>query len=120
MFDNRRMIVFKGEANSLMFVTTLAEQSYAGFKWVRYLYEDGVLYYKEGRLPDKEMHGKVSGDEEVLDPKIGEVAFSYYLSTEEEWLDEWDEDDGFPDAIRVTIEPFQSFMITTPAAAGMD
>ncbi len=120
MVDEERKTIFKGEADSLMFVTTLAESSYAGFKWVRYYYEDGVLYYKEGMLPDKELHNKVSVDEEVLDPEIGEVTFSYYLSSEDEWLDSWEDDEGFPDAIRVRIEPFQSFMITTPAASKME
>jgi general secretion pathway protein J len=116
LIDEDQTTIFKGESDSLMFVTTLAEPVYAGFKWVRYFYEDGVLYYKEGRLPDKEFHNKMSGDEEVLDPEIGEVTFSYYLSSEEEWVDEWDEEEGFPDAVRVRIDPFESFMVTTPEA----
>jgi hypothetical protein len=84
------------------------------------MYDDGVLYYKEGMLPDKELHDRIEGDEEVFDPDIGEGTFSYFDPTEEEWLDSWEFGEGFPDAVRVKIEPFQSFTITMPAAVRID
>ncbi len=120
MIDNKKMIIFEGEPNSLTFVTALAGSSFYGFKWVRYRYEDGVLYYNEGLLPDKEMHLKISDDEEVFDPDIGGVTFSYFSTEEDEWVDSVEFGEGFPDAVKVRIEPFQSFIITMPASMRMN
>jgi general secretion pathway protein J len=120
MYEDESSVIFEGDENSMIFVTTLTEASYAGFKWVRYMYDDGVLYYKEGMLPDKELHDKIEGDEEVFDPEIGEVTFSYFDAREEEWLDSWEFGEGFPDAVRIKIDPFQSFIITMPVAVSID
>lgn len=109
-------VIFEGESDSLMFVTALADSSISGFKWVRYFYKDGVLYYNEGQLPDKEFHDKISDDEEVFDPEIGKVTFSYFSPEEEEWLDSWESGESFPEAVRVKIDPFEPFIITMPAS----
>ncbi|MBI4844593.1 MAG: prepilin-type N-terminal cleavage/methylation domain-containing protein [Nitrospirae bacterium] len=114
--DDERIVLFKGERDSVMFVTTIADSSFHGFKWVRYEYRNGVLYYKEGSLPDKEFHDKISGEDEVLDPNIGKVTFSYFLSDEEKWVDSWELGEAFPDAVRVQIEPFQAFTVSLPAS----
>ncbi|MBI4826876.1 MAG: prepilin-type N-terminal cleavage/methylation domain-containing protein [Nitrospirae bacterium] len=116
VFDGERAVIFEGESDSLMFVTVLTDADSSGFKWVRYFYKDGVLYYKEGPLPDKEFHDKISGDEEVFDPEIGKVTFSYFSSAEDEWLESWEAGEGFPDAVRVQIDPFEPFIITMPAS----
>ena len=109
--DVKESILFKGESDSIFFVTTLADRSYGGLKWVRYSYKEGILYYKEGLLPDKDIMDKIEGDEEVLDPEIGEVVFEYYVSKEDEWKDSWDDDDSIPDSVRVKLSYFQPFRI---------
>lgn len=114
--DDVNVVIFAGESDSLMFVTALADSSITGFKWVRYFYKNGVLYYSEGQLPDKELHDRISDDEEVFDPEIGEVTFSYFSSQEDEWLESWESGESFPDAVRVEIDPFAPFIITMPAS----
>jgi general secretion pathway protein J len=116
MLDDDKMVVFEGEEDSLTFVTSMAGSPYPGFKWVRYHYDNGSLYYNEGMLPDKEFHDRLSDDEEIFYQDIGEVTFSYFSSVDEEWLDSWEMGLNFPDAVRVEIDPFQSFTITMPAA----
>jgi len=64
--DRSNAVLFKGEDDSILFVTSLTDVSAGGLKWVRYSYKDGVLYYKEGLLPDKEVMDNLEGDEEIL------------------------------------------------------
>ncbi len=104
-------ILFEGEKESILFVTTLTEVSAGGLKWVRYSYKEGVLYYNEGLLPDKEVMGIIEDDEEILDDDIGEVFFEYYSSHEEEWKDSWDTEDAVPDSVRVKISYFEPFQV---------
>jgi type II secretory pathway component PulJ len=109
--DRSNTVLFKGEDDSILFVTSLTDVSAGGLKWVRYSYKDGVLYYKEGLLPDKEVMDNLEGDEEILDADIGEVLFEYYGRHEDEWNDSWDTEDSIPDAVRVKLSYFQPFQV---------
>ncbi len=109
--DVEESILFKGEKDSILFVTTLADSSYGGLKWVRYSYKDGILFYKEGRLPDKDVMEHIEGDEEVLDADIEEVVFEYYGSEEDDWSDTWDNEDALPDSVSIKLSYFQPFRV---------
>jgi prepilin-type N-terminal cleavage/methylation domain-containing protein len=112
-------ILFKGEADSILFVTTLADSSYGGLKWVSYSYEEGILYYKEGLLPDKDVMENIEGNEEVLASDIEEVVFEYYVGYEDEWNDSWENEDAVPDAVRVKLSYFQPFRINLMHGSSM-
>jgi general secretion pathway protein J len=106
-------VIFTGEPHSLMFVTTLADQSYGGFKWVKYLFRDGSLLYREGLLPDKKVEEKIKGGEEIIDEDIDDIGFAY-LSGDGEWKDSWDYGENLPRAVQVRISYFQPFVIYLP------
>lgn len=112
--DNEQVIVFEGDKNSILFVTTTNDILYGGLKWIRYDYKDETLYYKEGLLPDKELIDNIEGDEEILDSEIGEVTFEYFVAHADEWRDSWDFDDSLPDAVKVKISYFQPFQVYLP------
>jgi general secretion pathway protein J len=112
--EGKMVEIFRGSPNSVLFVTSLVDSSYGGFKWVRYVYEDGILKYKEGILPDKGLFERLSGDEEILESDIGEVRFTYLSSDGKEWKDSWEFGDGLPGAVRVKIAYFEPFLITIP------
>jgi general secretion pathway protein J len=111
--DDENVVLFSGEADSVLFVTTLAESSYGGFKWVRYSHKDGTIFLKEGLLPDKELMDNISGDEEIVDSYIEELKFEY-KSHDDEWNDSWDYGEVLPKAIKVKIPYFEPFLITIP------
>ena len=121
---DEKVVVFKGEKDSLLFVTALTDPGQGGFKWIRYSLQEGSLIYKEGILPDKEFEDKLKGDEEVVDSEIGEIEFSYYSYDEDdenpgeggddEWSETWDYGETLPMAVKVKIPFFQSFSITIP------
>ncbi len=117
--ENEKSILFEGEKDSIFFVTTLADTSFGGLKWVRYSYDEGILYYKEGFLPDKDVLDNIEGDEEVLASDIEEVLFEYYVSHEEDWKDSWDDEDSVPDAVRVKLSYFQPFRINLMHGSSM-
>jgi general secretion pathway protein J len=112
--EDKEVVIFKGESNSILFVTTLVDPSVGGFKWVRYLYKDGTLLYKEGILPDKRLFERISGEEEIIDSNIGEVKFTYLSSETEEWEESWELGKGLPRSVRVKIAYFEPFLITIP------
>jgi general secretion pathway protein J len=112
--DDEKVILFKGETDSVLFVTTLADSLYGGFKWVRYSFREETLMYREGLLPDKELTGEISGDDEIMDTNIEEVKFEYYSPEEEEWKESWDFGEDLPGAVRVKISYFQPFFINLP------
>ncbi len=112
--DDEKVILFKGESDSVLFVTTLTDSLYGGFKWVRYSFREETLMYKEGLLPDKELTGEISGDDEIMDTNIEEVKFEYYSPEEEEWKESWDFGEDLPGAVRVKISYFQPFFINLP------
>ncbi len=112
--DDEDVVIFKGEEDSMIFVTTLSAPYPGGFKWVRYLHKDGMLLYKEGMLPDKELIDNISGDEEVLETDVEEVNFEYYSNDEEEWKDSWEFSDKLPGAVRARISYFQPILVNIP------
>ncbi len=113
--EEEKLVVFKGEKDSLLFVTTLTDAAKGGFKWIRYSVKDGVLLYKEGILPDKEFENKLTGNEEVVDSEIGEIELSYFKGGEDdEWNESWDYGETLPAAVKVKIPYFQSFSISIP------
>ena len=112
--DDKNVVVFKGEPGSMIFVTTLSAPYPGGFKWVHYLHKDGALLYKEGMLPDKELIDNISGDEEVLETDVEEVAFQYYSDDEKEWKETWEFSDKLPGAVRARISYFQPILVNIP------
>jgi hypothetical protein len=112
--DSEQVIVFEGDKNSILFVTTTDDILYGGLKWIRYDYKDETLYYKEGLLPDKELIDNIEGDEEILDSEIGEVTFEYFVAHADEWRDSWDFDDSLPDAVKIKLSYFQPFQVYLP------
>ncbi|KPK02116.1 MAG: hypothetical protein AMK71_03400 [Nitrospira bacterium SG8_35_4] len=109
--DNKGVVLFEGEEDSILFATALADHTYGGFKWVRYSFKDGALFYKEGMLPDKEVIKHVDDDEELLESDIENVKFEYYFAKEEQWQDSWGMDEGMPDAVKITVAPFEPFLV---------
>jgi general secretion pathway protein J len=113
--DDEKVVLFEGEKDSVLFVTTSVEPYEGGFKWVSYTYkEDGVLLYNEGILPDKDVLDKVSKNEEILDEEIREVTFEYLSPEDEDWQESWELSDELPAAVRVNIEHYPPFLITVP------
>jgi hypothetical protein len=39
------------------------------------------------------------------------VKFEYYVAEEEQWQDSWDLDKGMPDAVKITVSPFEPFLV---------
>jgi general secretion pathway protein J len=118
--EDEKKIVFKGDTHSIIFVTTQADPSYGGFKWIRYSYKNGNLLYAEGLLPDKKFLDKISKNEEIMDSDMEEVKFEYFSVNDEEWKDSWDFGDGLPGAVRVKISYFQPFLINIPLGIKSD
>ena len=112
--DDDKVVLFKGEEDSLLFVTATADKSFGGFKWVRYSHKEGTLYFKEGILPDKELADSIEGDEEVVDTDIEEIKFEYMSPDEGEWMDSWDYGENLPAAVKIKISYFEPFLITIP------
>ena len=118
--DDEDVVVFKGEEDSMLFVTTLSSPYPGGFKWVRYLHKDGMLLYKEGILPDKELIDNVPDDEEVLETDVEEVKFEYYSDDEDEWTDSWEYSDKLPGAVKAQIGYFQPILVNIPINMGSE
>lgn len=118
--DDKNVVVFKGEPDSMIFVTTLSTPYPGGFKWVRYLHKDGALLYKEGMLPDKELIDNIPGDEEILENDVDEVNFQYYSNDEGEWKESWEFSDKLPGAVRAQISYFQPIVVNIPMSRESD
>ncbi|MHC4184234.1 MAG: prepilin-type N-terminal cleavage/methylation domain-containing protein [Planctomycetota bacterium] len=113
--DDEKVVLFKGESDRILFVTTFADGSYGGVKWVNYSYKEGTLYQREGILPDKELEDKLSGgEEEEVDSGLDDIRFSYYSKEDEEWKESWDYTDKLPQAVKVKISYFQPFLVNIP------
>jgi len=112
--DDKDTIIFKGEKDSILFVTTLLDSSNRGFRWVRFSYKDKTLSLNEGILPDKKFMDKLEDKGEVVDSNIREVWFEYFSSEKAEWQETWNLGDGIPAAVRVKIGYFQPFFIAIP------
>lgn len=117
------VVAFKGEPDSITFVTTMTDSSYGGLKWVQYTFRDGVLLYKEGMLPDKkfEEHIKDKNKEEIVDSHIDNFRFSYsYFLEDDEWTESWDDEEEVPGAVKVNLSDFQPFVIKIPEIANTE
>ncbi|UCD36186.1 MAG: prepilin-type N-terminal cleavage/methylation domain-containing protein [Nitrospiraceae bacterium] len=112
--EGEEVVLFEGEADSILFATALADPPYGGFKWVRYSHKDGAILQKEGLLPDKELTDHVTGEEDIVDSDIEEFRFSYYSQEDNEWKDSWDYEDALPGAVKIKISYFEPFLITIP------
>ncbi|MEF9437843.1 MAG: hypothetical protein L0922_03530 [Candidatus Mariimomonas ferrooxydans] len=106
--------MFKGSNDSILFVTAFVNPSAGGFRWIKYLYDNGSLMFKEGILPDKNLIDKIAGEEEIFDSNIGKIEFMYLPSDEDEWKESWDLGEKFPAAVKVKITNFQPFVIRLP------
>jgi len=112
--DDKDTIIFKGEKNSILFVTTLLDSSHGGFRWVKFSYKDKTLSLNEGILPDKKFMDKLEDKGEVVDSNIGDVRFEYFSQEKAEWLETWNLGHGIPAAVRVKIGYFQPSFIAIP------
>jgi general secretion pathway protein J len=112
--EGKKVIVFEGNKNSIMFVTALMDSSTGFFKWIRYSYNDRVFTFNENILPDKKFLDKISEDGEIIDADIGEVTFEYFSLVEGTWKETWALGEGLPAAVRVKIAYFQPFLIVIP------
>ncbi len=114
--DEKKVVIFKGESDAIMFVTVSNDSYFRGFKWIRYSYRDGALLYKEGMLPDKKLLETISGDDEVVESKIGKIKFSYLASDAGEMKESWDMGDSLPGAVMLKIGDFEPMLVTVPLA----
>jgi general secretion pathway protein J len=116
---DEEVVMFKGEPDSITFVTTLTDSSFGGFKWVQYVFRDGALLYKEGLLPDKKIEENIKDKdkEEIIDTNIDIFQFSYLSPDDDEWQEEWNWGEELPDAIKVNISDFQPFVIRIQASS---
>lgn len=112
--DEDKVMLFEGKHDSLMFVTTLTDSSFGGFKWIRYSYKDGTMLYKEGLLPDKKFRDKITGKEKIVDKDIDEVQFWYLSPDDKEWSETWDPGEHLPVAVKVKVSHFQPFIVNIP------
>ncbi len=112
--DEEKLAVFKGDDDSFMFVTTITDSPFGGFKWIRYSFKNGTLFYKEGILPDKDFEDKITGNEEIVDSDVGEMKFTYYSKDEGDWKDSWDYGENLPGAVKIEISNFEPFLVSLP------
>lgn len=110
--DEKKVIVFKGESDSVMFAIASNDTFFSGFKWIRYKYKDGALLYKEGMLPDKKLFEMTSDNDEIIESKIGDVKFSYRASDDGEWKESWDIGDSLPGSVMLKIGDFEPMLVT--------
>ncbi|HDZ62464.1 MAG TPA: prepilin-type N-terminal cleavage/methylation domain-containing protein [Nitrospirae bacterium] len=112
--DGENVVIFKGDKNSVLFATTLADPAVGGFKWVKFVYRNQKFIFSEGILPDKDVMRRISKNEEIIDNDIEDVSFEYYSMDGETWDEAWSFGDVLPSAVRVKIAYFQPFMISIP------
>ncbi len=109
-----KVVIFKGEKNSVLFATTLADPAVGGFKWVRFVYRNKKFIFSEGTLPDKDFLKRVSKNEEIIDKDIEDVSFAYYSVEGDAWEEAWSFGEVLPSAVRVKIAYFEPFLISIP------
>jgi general secretion pathway protein J len=118
--EDEDVILFAGDNNYILFVTSLADSAFGGFKWIRYTFKDGALMMAEGILPDKEFSLSSSENEEVVDSSIEEFNFEYLSLSEGEWTEEWELGEDLPAAVRVSIRHYPPFLITLPMSRDIE
>lgn len=112
--DEDKVVIFKGESDSITFVTVSNDSYVSGFRWIRYRYKDGALLFREGMLPDKKLFEISSADDEVIEPSIGEIKFSYLAPDAEEWKESWEMGDELPAAVIFKIGDFEPMRVSLP------
>jgi prepilin-type N-terminal cleavage/methylation domain-containing protein len=112
--DEKKVVIFKGESDSIMFIVASKDAYFRGFKWIRYKYKDGALLYREGMLPDKKLFEMTSDKDEVIESKIGDVKFSYLAADVGEFQESWDMGDSLPGAVMLKIGDFEPMLVTLP------
>jgi general secretion pathway protein J len=112
--DEKKVVIFKGESDSITFVTASNDSYYRGFRWIRYSYKDGALSFKEGILPDKKLLETGYADDEVIESNIGEVKFSYLSPNTGEWEESWEMSDNLPAAVTFKIGDFEPMRVSLP------
>lgn len=122
--DNKKVILFEGQENSILFVSTLGGRLQGGLKWVKYSYNEDsrTLLYSEGSLPDKELLEtlKDERESEIVDDDMVKTSFEYYSSEEEDWLDTWEIGEELPLAVRIHMEHYPSLFLTFPMSFEKD
>ncbi len=118
--EDEKAVLFQGDEDSILFATAIADKPYGGFRWVRYSTEEGVLFMKEGFLPDKEFEEKTKGKEEIVDSDVVEFKLEYYSLDDEEWKESWDYGENLPGAVKVKISYFEPFLIHIPMGLASD
>lgn len=112
--EGKRVVVFKGKNDSIIFVTAFVNPAAGGFKWVRYSHDNENLMFKEGILPDKKLLDKISGNEEIIDTDSVDIEFMYLSSDKDEWEKSWDFGEKLPAAVKVKITSLQPFITRLP------
>ncbi len=112
--EGKKVIIFKGKNDSIMFVTAFVNPLAGGFKWVRYSHDNENLMFKEGILPDKNLLDKISGNEEIIDTDLADIKFMYLSLDKDEWEESWDFGEKLPAAVKVKIASLQPFIIRLP------
>ncbi|RJQ16677.1 MAG: prepilin-type N-terminal cleavage/methylation domain-containing protein [Nitrospiraceae bacterium] len=118
--EDEDVVVFKGGPDSLLLVTANTDLPFGGFKWVKYSYRDGGLYYKEGFLPDKKLTDRIDGEGEAVDLEVGEFKFSYLYPEEDEWKESRDFEKDLPRAVMVKISAYEPFVVNLPMGLKKD
>ena len=113
--DGKKLTAFKGDSESVWFVTSSLTSAENNMKWVSYSFKDGDLTMDEGIMPDKKLLEKVSEKGETLDSGISSLKFEYFSAKTTEWKDSWDLQEQLPSAMRITTNKWQPFIISIPA-----
>jgi general secretion pathway protein J len=117
--DGKKVVAFQGGHDSLWFVTSAINPLEGGLKWLSYSVKEGNLIIKEGRLPDKKVLEKISGEEggegDIIDSEVLEFSLEYLPPEGEEWEDVWEFKKELPEALRIKVDDqLPSFTIPIP------
>ncbi len=113
--DGKKLTAFRGDSESVWFVTSFLTSAEKNMKWVSYSFKDGDLTMSEGVMPDKQFLEKVLEKGETLDSGISLLKFEYFSAETAVWKDFWDLQEQLPSAMRITTDKWQPFIISIPA-----
>ncbi|MEW6068962.1 MAG: prepilin-type N-terminal cleavage/methylation domain-containing protein [Nitrospirota bacterium] len=114
--DGKKKIAFKGESESLWFVTA----SDTGVKWISYSLKGDDLLFAQGTLPDKKVLEKIQEEGEIIDAEISQLKFEYYSTEDKEWKDSWDFNTELPYAVKMRVDKFQPVIVSLPIGTKTD
>lgn len=116
--DGDRALFFKGESDSIGFVTTDVDlyrddvANLPGLKWVRFFVDrEGLNMAEDYFFNEEVLEEEDEGEVYLISPNVSDVEFEYYEveedSSEGDWRDDWDfdEDEKFelPRAVRISL-----------------